>query len=248
MRSRAAVWATRGARPGRSWVSSTKPPPTSTPCREHWRKGRSSSWRSSRVRVSGQYGGLRAVGQPFGLLQEAGPEEVPEVAAEGVRAAQPALVAAQAVRVEAEQQVPGGVRARGEPGVGQGPLGQPEHGGAAHRLVGVRARDHEGLAAAVADGEEPQGGARAGGARPAQSGVRGMAGDEGGGPGAQFVDGRVAEEGRQGTPPQCGAVGSPGVHGVRTVSHDLRGTSTPRGAKGILALRPYWHVNAQARR
>ncbi|GAA4545388.1 hypothetical protein GCM10023097_22130 [Streptomyces collinus] len=65
----------------------------------------------------------------------------------------------------------------------------------------MRAGDDQGLTAAVADGEQPHGGAGAGGAHPAQPGVTGVAGDEGGGPGAQFVDGRVAQEGRQGTPP-----------------------------------------------
>ncbi|MDT0396216.1 MULTISPECIES: hypothetical protein [unclassified Streptomyces] len=53
----------------------------------------------------------------------------------------------------------------------------------------------------MADAEQPQGDARAGDADAAQPGVVGVAGDEGGGPRAQFVDGRVAQEGRQGTPP-----------------------------------------------
>ncbi|CAM5248935.1 hypothetical protein SVIOM74S_05637 [Streptomyces violarus] len=178
----------------------------------------------------------RAVGQPFGLFQEAGPEEAPEVPAEGVRAGEPALVAAQPVRVEAQQQVPGGVGALGEPRVGQRPLGQAQHGGSAHGFVGVGAGDDEGLAAAVPDGEQPHGRARAGRADPAQPGLTRVAGDEGGGPGAQFVDGRVAREGRQGTPPQCGAVASPAVHGVHTVSHDFGGTSTPPGATGFEPL------------
>lgn len=149
----------------------------------------------------GQGDAVRAVGQPLGLFQEAGPEEVPGVAAEGVGAGQPALVAAQSVGVGAQQQVPGGVGALGEPGVGRGPLGQPEDGGAAHGLVGVRPADDEGVAGAVADGEQQQRGAGAGGADAAQPGLSGMAGDEGGGPGTQLVHGRIAQEGRQGTPP-----------------------------------------------
>jgi hypothetical protein len=148
-----------------------------------------------------QGGTGRAVGQPLGLFQEAGAEEVPEVTAEVVRARQPALVAAQAVGVEAEQQVPGGIGALGEARVGEGALGEAQHGGAADGLVGVRSGDDESLAAAVADRQQPQGRARAGGADAAQPGVARMAGDEGGGPGAQLVDGRIAEEGRQGTPP-----------------------------------------------
>ncbi len=153
-------------------------------------------------------GVVRAVGQPLGLLQEAGPEEVPGVAVEGVRAGQPALVAAQAVGVGAQQQVPGGVGALGEPGVGQGPFGEPQDGGAAHGFVGVRSGDHQGVPTAVADGEQQQRGARAGGADAAQPGVPGVAGGECGRPGAQLVHGRVAQEGRQGTPPRCG----PSVH------------------------------------
>ncbi|MFG2511147.1 hypothetical protein [Streptomyces sp. NPDC048584] len=65
----------------------------------------------------------------------------------------------------------------------------------------MRSGDHEGLAVAVADAEQPQRDARAGGADAAQPGVVRVAGDKGGGPRAQFVDGRVAQEGRQGTPP-----------------------------------------------
>ena len=108
------------------------------------------------MRVSGRVGPVRALGQPLGLFQEAGPEEVPEVVAEGVRARQPGLVAAGAVGVEAEQQVPGGVGALAQPGVGERPFGQPQGRGAAHGFVGVRSGDDEGLTAAVPDGQEPQ--------------------------------------------------------------------------------------------
>ncbi|MEY9485413.1 hypothetical protein RKD26_001207 [Streptomyces calvus] len=48
-----------------------------------------------------QCGGRGAVGQPFGLFQEARPEEVPVVVAEGAGAGQPAFVAAQSVGVQA---------------------------------------------------------------------------------------------------------------------------------------------------
>lgn len=72
-----------------------------------------------------QRGGRCAVRQPLGLLQETGAVEVPEVVAEGVRAGQPALVVAQAVGVETEQQVPGDVGAVGEAAVGERVLGEP---------------------------------------------------------------------------------------------------------------------------
>ncbi|MEV5934166.1 hypothetical protein AB0L56_15825 [Streptomyces sp. NPDC052079] len=77
----------------------------------------------------------------------------------------------------------------------------------------MRSGDDEGLAGTMADAQQPQGKARAGDADAAQPGVAGMPGDEGGGPRAQFVDGRIAQEGRQGTPPRSGAVFSPGVRG-----------------------------------
>ncbi|EMF53501.1 hypothetical protein SBD_5045 [Streptomyces bottropensis ATCC 25435] len=52
--------------------------------------------------------------------------------------------------------------------------------------------------------------------------------DEGCRAGGQLVHGRIAEEWRQGTHlHECGAVGSPGVHGVHTVSHGRERTSTP---------------------
>lgn len=181
----------------------------------------------------GQGDGVGTVRQPLGLFEERGPEEVPEVPPEGVGAVQPALVAAQSVGVEAEQEVPGGVGAFGERGVGEGAFGEPEDGAAADGLVGVRGRDDEGLPGAVPDGEQPQGGARAGGADLGEPGVAGMGGDERGGAGAQLVDGRVALVWRQSTPPRVRAPsGSLAVRDVRTVSHGCGGTSTPHTAKG----------------
>jgi hypothetical protein len=156
----------------------------------------------------GEGGAVGAVGEPFGLFGEAGAEEVPEVVAEGVRAGEPGLVAAGAVGVEAEQEVPGdvGVVARGWR-AGEEAFGEAEGGGAADGFVGVRAGDDEGVAGAVADGEQPEGGTGAGGAGVAEAGGAGVAGGEGGGVGGEGVDGGVAAERGQGAPPRGDSVG-----------------------------------------
>ncbi len=156
----------------------------------------------------GEGGAVGAVGEPFGLFREAGAEEIPEVVAEGVRAGEPGLVAAGAVGVEAEQEVPGDVGVvAGRWGAGEEAFGEAEGGGAADGFVGVRAGDDEGVAGAVADGEEPEGGAGAGGAGVAEAGGAGVVGGEGGGVGGEGVDGGVAAERGQGAPPRGDSVG-----------------------------------------
>ncbi len=153
-----------------------------------------------------QRGGRGAVRQPLGLFGEAGAVEVTEVAAEGVRAGQPALVVAQSVGVEAQQQVPGDVRAVGEAAVGEGVLGQPQHGWRRRPVRWRAGRRRRGPGGCRGRRSAATGGARAGDADAAQTRVTGVAGGEGGGPRAEFVDGRITQEGRQVTPPRSDAV------------------------------------------
>ncbi len=200
--------------------------------------GRAAVPRGGRAGHGSREGGpAGAVGQPLGLFQEAGPEEVADVAAEAVRAGQPALVVPEAVGVEAQQQVPGGVGALGEPGSASvrsarrravaPPTGSLGCGPATTRTCRLP-WPTDSSSSGVPPREVPTRRRRArAGWRAARAAARA--------PGRPRSD---SAGGRQGTPPRCGVAGTPAVRGVRTVSHEFGGSSTPRGQRDMSRHQP----------